>query len=101
MRPSVSNRADSAWLLTTGLRRQTVQGVVALAHGADLAAEGKSGRGGEGAAVGVDVGNADLNRSVVLRCDETVLELARLGERSVRNQGSRMYSLVAAHLRGT
>ena len=62
---------------TASLGRQAVQGVVALAHGTDLAAERKGGRGGECATLGVDVANADLDRSMILRGDEAVWSSAR------------------------
>ena len=100
MRPSVSNRADSAWLLTTGLCRQTVQGVVALAHRANLTAERESSRGGECPAIGVNIDDADLDGRVVLRGDETVCELWMFSCLPwVKDL--QQYSLVAAHLRGT
>ena len=57
---------------TASLGRQAVQGVVALAHGADLTAERKGGGGGERTAVGIDVANADLDGRVVLGGDEAV-----------------------------
>ena len=76
MRPSVSNRADSAWLLTTGLRRQTVQGVVALAHRTNLAAQSEGSAGLECPAILVDVGNGNLHGRVVLSSDESVYGLS-------------------------
>ena len=63
---------------TASLGRQAVQGVVALAHGTDLAAERKGGRGGECATLSVDVANADLDRSVILRGDEAVWSSVRV-----------------------
>ena len=57
---------------TASLGRQAVQGVVALAISADLAAERKAGGGAESTAIGVDIGDADLDGRVVLGGDETV-----------------------------
>ena len=57
---------------TASLGRQAVQGVVALAHGTDLAAEREGSGGGECATIGIDVGNADLNRGMVLGGDKAV-----------------------------
>lgn len=58
--------------LTTSLRRQAVQGVVALAIRTDLTAECESGRGGEGTAVSIDIGDANLDGRVVLGGNEAV-----------------------------
>ena len=59
-------------LRTARLGSQTVQGVIRLAHSPDLAAESERGGGGERPAVGVDVRDGNLDRSVVLRGDEAV-----------------------------
>ena len=63
---------------TAGLGRQAVQGVIALAHSADLAAEREGSGGGECATLSVDVANADLDRSVILRGDEAVWSSVRV-----------------------
>ncbi len=75
---SITNHAESVVLLTTGLRRQTVQGVVALAHRPDLTAECESSRGLECPAIGVNVYHADLHGRVVLGGDEAVCTLGTL-----------------------
>ena len=59
-------------MLTAGLRRKTVQGVVALAHSPDHTAEREGSGGRECPAVRVDVDNANLNGCVVLGGDEAV-----------------------------
>ena len=58
--------------LTSRLRRQPVQRVVALAHSPNLSAESERGGGGKRPAVGVDVGDGNLDGSVVLRGDKAV-----------------------------
>lgn len=74
-RDKVSNRRPSGTprlsKLTSVLRRQSVQGVVRLALSANKAGEGVGGGGTSEPAVGVDVANVDLDRSVVLGGDET------------------------------
>lgn len=57
---------------TSRLRCQPVDGVVALAHSTDGAAEREGGHGGQSPAVGIDVDDAKLNGRVVLRGNETV-----------------------------
>lgn len=69
---SVQNVDFKNQTLTTGLRRETVQGVVALAHSPDRTAKREGGGGGECPAVRVDVNNADLDGGVVLGGDEAV-----------------------------
>ena len=46
---------------TASLGRQAVQGVVALAHGTDLAAERESRGGREGTAIGINVDDGNLD----------------------------------------
>jgi hypothetical protein len=82
---------------------QPVDGIIALSLGSDLAAEGVGGGGVEGTAVGIDVSNGDLDRSVILGGDQAVCN------RRSRSDSSKSKSriigaknaLVAAHLRGT
>ena len=51
---------------TARLRCQSVQRVVALAHSTNLAGESEGGSGRESTAVGIDVSDGNLNRSMIL-----------------------------------
>jgi len=57
---------------TTGFLRKAVDRIVALAHCADRAAQRERRGRVECAAVGIDIGNADLNRRVILGSDQAV-----------------------------
>ena len=59
-------------LRTSSLGSQAVQRVVALAHSPNLTAKSEGGGCRKRPAVGIDVGNGDLDRSVVLGGDEAV-----------------------------
>lgn len=59
-------------VLTTGLRRQPVERVVALTVCPNLSAQRKGSGGGERTTVRVNVGYGDLDGGVVLRSDQTV-----------------------------
>jgi len=62
--------------LTTLLGSDTVDGVIAVALGTDTAADGNGGRLTlDGLSIGVNVGDLDLDRGVVLGRDETVWAL--------------------------
>jgi len=62
------------------LSRQPVEGIVALGHGADLAAQSKGGGGVEGTAVSIDVDDTDLHGGVVFRSDQSVGSRAFAGD---------------------
>lgn len=65
-------------LLTSGLGRQSVQRVIALTHSSNLARESERSGSGEGLAVGVNIDDAQLDRSVVLGGNETVCEVEHI-----------------------
>lgn len=68
-------------LLTTLLSREAVDRVISLAVGADLSSEGDGGAAGlEGNSVGVNVGDRDLDRGVVLGVDEAASGRALAGD---------------------
>ena len=69
---SASDFEREVKLRTARLGSQTVQRVIALTHSPNLTAESEGGGGGKRPAVGVDVRDGDLDRSVVLGGDETV-----------------------------
>lgn len=67
-----TRRARKIEVLTARLRSQPVQRVIALTLRPDLSAQSECGRGGECLAIGVDVRDRNLDRSVVLGGDEAV-----------------------------
>lgn len=71
---------------TAGLGRKTVDGVVGLTLGADLAAERERRVGVQEAAVGVDIANNDLDRGVVLGGNEAVYRWLSIVNRTQSTQ---------------
>jgi hypothetical protein len=78
---------------------EPVQAVIALAHGADEAAEGVDLVVASVTAVLVNLGDGDLNRCVVLGLDDA--SSGRLGGISIAIRGSDGNSAALTHLRGT